>query len=317
MPARQKKKGNGSGRKLVTRQSVDQAVWSICDIIRRGNCAGAMQYLPEPTWILFLRILDEQEEREQAEREAQMLDFTPSLQPPYRWRDWAAPPPDKAPDATLYDETEDVAVAHGPGWKRRERVEAGQNRYFDFINGDLLPHLRQLKDNPNASARQKVMSQIMSGVERVRIDTERDFQDVLDKVHDLSGDAFDLDHIFALSQVYEGLLLRTGEKGNDGGQFFTPRQVIKAMVKVIDPQPGETVYDPGCGTGGSLAESYKHVMEKLGENPPAEQITSLKEKTFWGREKENQVYPIALANLILHGIDRPNIWHGNTGAGKR
>lgn len=77
---------------LATRQSVDQAVKSICDIMRRGNCAGALQYVPELTWILFLRILDEREEREEQEAEAVGVPFTPSLEAPYRWRDWAAPP---------------------------------------------------------------------------------------------------------------------------------------------------------------------------------------------------------------------------------
>ncbi len=152
----------------------------------------------------------------------------------------------------------------------------------------------------------------MSGVERTRIDTERNFQDVLDKVHEISAEAVDPTHVFTLSQVYEGLLLKMGEKGNDGGQFFTPREVIRAMVRVIDPKVGETVYDPGCGTGGFLAQSYEYMSGQPGEGATAEQIETLKRRTFYGREKENLIYPIALANLVLHGIDQPNLWHGNT-----
>jgi type I restriction enzyme M protein len=98
----------------------------------------------------------------------------------------------------------------------------------------------------------------------------------------------------------------------DGGQFFTPRQVFKAMVQVIDPGVDETVYDPGCGTGGFLAQSFEHIAGKLGNDATAEQLETLKQRTFWGREKENLIYPIALANLVLHGIDKPNLWHGNT-----
>ncbi len=156
----------------------------------------------------------------------------------------------------------------------------------------------------------------MTGVERVRIDTERNFLDVLDKVHQLTTEAVDPTHVFTLSQVYEGLLLKMGEKGNDGGQFFTPRQVIKAMVQVIDPRVDETVYDPGCGTGGFLAQSFEHIAGKLGNDATAEQLETLKQRTFWGREKENLIYPIALANLVLHGIDKPNLWHGNTLTGR-
>lgn len=152
----------------------------------------------------------------------------------------------------------------------------------------------------------------MSGVERVRIDTERNMLDVLDKVHEISAADVDPTHVFTLSQVYEGLLLKMGEKNNDGGQFFTPREIIRAMVRVVDPKPGETVYDPGCGTGGFLAQSMEYMLSRLGDEATAEQIETLKQRTFYGREKENLIYPIALANLVLHGIDQPNLWHGNT-----
>ena len=103
-----------------------------------------------------------------------------------------------------------------------------------------------------------------------------------------------------------------GKKNNDGGQFFTPRQVIRAMVRTIDPKLGETVYDPGCGTGGFLAQSFEHMRDALGHAATGEQLARLRADTFYGREKENLIYPITLANLVLHEIDRPNIWHGNT-----
>lgn len=293
--------GNGNGKRLATQQSVDQAVKSICDIMRRGNCAGAMQYVPELTWILFLRILDEKEHREEQEAEALGVPFRASLESPYRWRDWGSPP---------------ETLPEGQTNKRVELQNAPQNALFNFINTELLPHLKGLKNRPDATPRQKVISEIMTGVERVRIDTERNFLDVLDKVHELSTEAIDPTHVFTLSQVYEGLLLKMGEKGNDGGQFFTPRQVIKAMVQVIDPKVDETVYDPGCGTGGFLAQSYEHIKANLGNDATAEQLETLKQRTFWGREKENLIYPIALANLVLHGIDKPNLWHGNTLTGR-
>jgi type I restriction enzyme M protein len=107
-----------------------------------------------------------------------------------------------------------------------------------------------------------------------------------------------------------------GEKGNDGGQFFTPRQVIAAMVRVINPTLDDTVYDPSCGTGGFLAQSYEHIHSQIGATVNAAQLENLKNNTFFGREKENLIYPIALANLVLHGIDKPNLWHGNTLTGQ-
>ncbi len=282
-------------RRRLTQQSVDAAIWSICDIMRRGNVASALQYVPELTWILFLRILDETEDREEQENDAVGASYNSSLRRPYRWKDWAAPL--GAPDAN-------------PN-KRKELEDSAPGALMAFINGDLIPHLKKLKERAHATPRQKVISEIMSGVEKVRIDTEKNLLDVLDKVHEITNESIDPTHVFALSQIYEGLLLRMGEKGSDAGQFFTPREVIRAMVQAIDPKIGETVYDPCCGTGGFLAQAAEHMRPKAGARASGAAISRLKTETFWGREKENLIYPIGLANLILHGIDRPNIWHGN------
>src|ERR1700693_4385722 len=262
--------------------------------MRRSNCAGALQYVPELTWILFLRILDERETHEAEMAQAVGAEHRPSLESPYRWHDWAAP----------------------NGTKRAELGLATLGALFNFVNGDLIPHLKGLRERPNSTSRQKVISEIFSGIERTRIDTERNFLDVLDKVHEISSEAVDSTHVFTLSQVYEGLLLKMGEKGNDGGQFFTPREVIRAMVRTVAPAVGETVYDPACGTGGFLAQSYEFMRDRLGSSSTADQIETLKHRTFYGREKENLIYPIGLANLILHGIDQPNLWHGNTLTGQ-
>jgi type I restriction enzyme M protein len=157
-----------------------------------------------------------------------------------------------------------------------------------------------------------VISEIVSSIERIRIDTERNLLDVLDKVDAIKDETIDPTHVFPLSQIYEGLLLKMGEKGNDGGQFFTPREVIRAMVRVVDPKLGETVYDPGCGTGGFLVQAFEYIRRNLADSATGEQIEALKRRTFFGREKENLIYPIGLANMVLHGIDEPRLWHGNT-----
>ena len=294
MPKIQNQKSQIQNRKFTTQASLDSYVWSICNILRRSNCAGALQYVPELTWILFLRILDDREGQEAEQAEAVGVKFSPSLEAPYRWQDWAAP----------------------DGTKRVELQNSALGAFFGFVNGELLPYLKSLRDRPNAAPRQKVISEILSGVERVRVDTEKNFLDVLDKVHEIRHENIDTAHIFALSQVYEGLLLKMGEKGNDGGQFFTPRQVIRVMVKAVNPQIGQTVYDPGCGTGGFLAQAYEYMNAALAETSTPDQIEALKNSTFYGREKENLIYPIALANLVLHGIDSPRLWHGNTLTGQ-
>ncbi|MFW0858878.1 MAG: N-6 DNA methylase [Dehalococcoidia bacterium] len=285
-----------NNRKLTTPQSLNAYIKGICDIMRRSGRAGALQYVPELTWMLFLRILDEREEREAEQAKAVGAEFRPSLEYPYRWKDWAAPS-----DCVLRN----VEC----GLKRKELQESTLGAFMSFVNGELIPYLRTLKNKPGATPRQKIISQVFSYVEKTGIDTERNLLDILDKIHELSLEQVDQTHMFTLSQVYEGLLQKMGEKNNDGGQFFTPREVIRAMIKVIDPEIGETVYDPGCGTGGFLAQAFLHMSEMA---RTGDDFEALKTRTFYGREKENLVYPIALANLVLHEIDEPHIWHGNT-----
>ncbi len=238
-----------------------------------------------------MRILDEIEEKEREETEALGYSYNPSLDYPYRWRDWTDP----------------------SGKKRQELQQSSLGAFMSFVNGDLIPHLKSLKNNPDASSRQKVISEVFSSIEKTGIDTERNLLDILDRINELSIEHVDERHMFTLSQVYEGLLQKMGEKNNDGGQFFTPREVIRVMVRVIDPKIGETVYDPCCGTGGFLAQAYQYMKDKA---PTATDREILKTRTFYGREKEDLVYPIALANLVLQGIDEPHIWHGNTLTGR-
>ena len=297
---------------IASTQSLSAFVKSICDVMRRSNCASALQYVPELTWILFLRILDAQEARDAEQAEALGANFSPALRSPYRWQDWAAPWSDKPG----HPKTSDGKVQ---GWKRQELFAAGDGRLFDFINQELLPYLHALDVNPRtnlpnpaAVPKQRIIGRIMTAVERVRVDDEANLRDILDRVHEISIEHIDDTHFFTLSQVYEDLLLKMGEKNSDGGQFFTPREVIRAMVHTVNPSLGRTVYDPCCGTGGFLAVAYEHMVHKLGNAAASTDIERLKHDTFFGREKENLVFPIALANLVLHGIDQPNLWHGNS-----
>lgn len=310
------KKPASPPRAIASVQSLSAFVKGVCDIMRRSNCASALQYVPELTWILFLRILDAQETR--AAEEAQVLgaDFSPALRSPWRWQDWAAPWSDRP-------EHPRTPEGRPQGWKRQELFAAGDGRLFDFIDHELLPQLHALDvdarsglPNPAATPKQRIVGRIMTAVERVRVDDEANLRDILDRVHEISIEAIDDTHFFTLSQAYEDLLLKMGEKNSDGGQFFTPREVIRAMVHTVDPALGQTVYDPCCGTGGFLAVAYEHMARKLGSAPASTDIERLKQETFFGREKENLVFPIALANLVLHGIDQPNLWHGNSLTGR-
>ena len=175
--------------RIVNPQNLNNYIKAICDIMRRSNCAGALQYVPELTWMLFLRILDEKEERETEQAKAVGANFRPSLEYPYRWRDWAATPGNGL-------------LASELGLKRKELQNSTLGAFMSFVNGELIQHLRDLKNKPGATPRQKVISEVFSYVERTRIDTERNLLDILDKIHELELEYVDETHMFTLSQVY-------------------------------------------------------------------------------------------------------------------
>lgn len=199
-----------------------------------------MKYVPELTWILFLRILDEREAHEADEAEALGINFTPTIKKPYRWRDWAAP---------------DCAL--------RQDSKAS---VWEFVHEDLLPHLKGLKHQRGANARQKVISEVMSRVERSRIDSEKNFLDVLDKVHEISSATVDDTHVFTLSQIYEGLLLKMGEskcgivldegvlfRTNEAGFVQTKRKLLEeCCVGCILSLPGGVFTAAGAGVKTNL-----------------------------------------------------------------
>lgn len=289
-----------SSNGLISNQaSLDRAVWNICDILRRDKAKGARLYVPELTWMLFLNALDQKEALEEQRAEALGIAFSPSVAKPYRWRDWAVKPTNNQHDTGYQD----------PGWKRRELAEQPIGSFLKFVNKDLFPYLRGLGEKPGATDRQRVIAMIFKNKDQTILESETNLLDAIDRVDALTRAEISDQHIFLISQAFEGLLPRLGEKKNDGGQFFTPREVIRAIVCAVNPQLGKTVYDPCCGTGGFLIESYKHLTT---QGPTGTQLDLLKTETLWGREYANEAIPITLANMVLHDIDLPRIWHGNT-----
>lgn len=301
---------NGNGKFIGDQSSMNSYIKSICDIMRRDKTKGALQYIPELTWMMFLRILDEKEQAEELECDAVGRTFIPSLKFPYRWRDWGSP----------------------EGEKRKEIREKGKlGDFLDFVNRvetqdgikngkemGLIQYLKSFETNKNASTKQKIISQIFRKIDRTQLVSERNLLDVLDKVDNLTTENIDETHQFPLSQVYEGLLLRMGEKNNDGGQFFTPREIIRAMIRTIKPlvkkDGGYAVfYDPCCGTGGFLAESFVYMMD---QELNAQEIEYLENSAFWGADDSDEIFSIALANLFLHGINFPHIGLKNTLSGR-
>ena len=284
--------GKTSKRRVITTQAqMDKAIYGICNILRRDKCKGAKLYVGELTWMLFLKYLDLLEAKQ--EKKLVVLGtadtYTTIIPEGYRWRDWAV------------------------GEKREALKNQKYNGVLKFVNDELFPFLRELGDaekNPSATPQQKVIAQIFRNKEKTLIASETNLLDALDQIEELAHAQLSDKHMFPISQAFEGLLPRMGDQKNDGGQFFTPREIIRVIIKAVNPKLGKTVYDPACGTGGFLIEAFKHMMET--HNPTGTQIEELKKDTFYGREDADEAIPICLANSVLHGIDLPHIWHGNT-----
>ena len=182
------KKTDKAPKAIASTQSLSSFVKNICDVMRRSNYASALQYVPELTWILFLRILGAKEPREHEKAEVVGAGYSPALRSPYRWRDWAAPYSDK-PNHPRTPEGKPF------GWKRQQLFAAGDGELFNFINKVLLPHLHSLDVDPrtnlpipDATPKQRIIGRIVTAVERVRVDSETNLRDILDKVHEISVD---------------------------------------------------------------------------------------------------------------------------------
>lgn len=119
-----------------------------------------------------------------------------------------------------------------------------------------------------------------------------------------------------LSHLYEAKIKNMGNAGRNGGEYYTPRPLIRAMIRVLKPQIGDRVYDGACGSAGFLCETYDYLRTGFDSAQPTNlttrQLEQLQTETFTGKEKKSLAYVIAIMNMILHGIDAPNIIHTNT-----
>jgi type I restriction enzyme M protein len=256
-----------------TKETLANEIWRACDILRRdNNCGGVMEYIEHLSWLLFLRFLDAQEEEWETQAEIECKPYQSIIDEPYRWRDWA---------------TKD--------WPADDLLA--------FVHGKLIPYLQGLGGNP--------MRDTIRGVFAERnviiCASGYNLKDVLDIINGINFHS--QDDVFTVSQVYEELLRRLGSENRLAGEFYTPRPVIRFMVKVVDPQIGETVYDPACGTCGFLAQAYLWMRKR---ERTIEEHKILQERTFYGQEKKPIPALLGLMNMVLHGVATPHILRRNT-----
>lgn len=274
---------------ITTVQQLSSLIKSARDIMRKDKgLNGDLDRLPMLTWIMFLKFLDDVEMVRAQEAELRGEKFRPTIQRPYRWRDWAAQEDGITGEELLRFVNQDEAIRH------------------DGKKGEgLLAHLRSFQ-SANGRDRRDVIANVFRGVQNRMINGYL-LRDVINKVNDIHFNSSE--EIHTLSHLYETMLREMRDAAGDSGEFYTPRPVVQFMVAVMEPQLGETILDPACGTGGFLVETYKHLENRC---QTVEERIILQEDSIFGQEAKPLPYMLAQMNLLLHGLEYPNIAYDNS-----
>ncbi len=275
---------------LTTAQQLSALIKSARDILRKDKgLNGDVDRLPLLTWVMFLKFLDDLECVHAQEAELDGKSYQPIVESPYRWRDWAA----------------------------REDGVTGEE-LLDFINQDetmrpdgqrgkgLFAYLRGMAGESEKGSQREVIANVFKGVQN-RMVSGFLLRDIINKINGIHFNSSE--EIHTLSHLYESMLREMRDAAGDSGEFYTPRPVVRFMVRVTDPKLGETVLDPACGTGGFLVEAYDHILQQVA-TPGDRRI--LQRKTLFGQEAKPLPYMLVQMNLLLHGLEAPEIAYGNT-----
>ena len=267
----------------------EQTFKNIDDILHKdAGCTSELDYTEQSSWLLFLKYLDALEADKALEAELIGKTYSFIIDKPYRWESWAAP---KGPDGKLDHNT----------------AMTGDD-LRDFVNGKLFPYLHGFKQR--ASGPQTIEYKIgeVFGEIKNRIQNGYNLRDVIELVDELRFRSQTEKH--ELSHLYEAKIKNMGNAGRNGGEYYTPRPLIRAMIQVVAPKIGERIYDGACGSAGFLCEAFDYMQRQ--PNLTTSDQKTLQTRTFYGKEKKSLAYVIAIMNMILHGIEAPNIVHANT-----
>ncbi|WP_461058517.1 class I SAM-dependent DNA methyltransferase [Silanimonas algicola] len=256
-------------------------------LFKDAGCVSELDYTEQTSWLLFLKYLDDLEfaKADEAALEGRSYDYI--LAPEFRWSKWAAP-------------------KDAQGRIDHKKALAGDD-LRDFVNQKLFPYLagfRQRASGPNTI--EYKIGEVFGEIKN-KIQSGYNLRDVLDLVDELRFRSQTEKH--ELSHLYEAKIKNMGNAGRNGGEYYTPRPLIRAMIKVLDPKIGERIYDGACGSAGFLCEAFDHLRPQATK---AQDLQTLQTATFYGKEKKSLAYVIAIMNMILHGIEAPNILHTNT-----
>ena len=257
------------------------------ELRNEAGIANELDYVEQISWVLFLKYLDDLESERRDRAELNGKAWEPLIEKGYRWSDWAAP-------RTPHGEFDHDEVAVG-------------NDLIDFVDRGLFPYLadfRRSAEGPRTI--EYKIGEIFTEL-RNKFRSGYILRDVLEIVDGLSFNTQAERH--ELSELYESRIRRMGNAGRNGGEYYTPRPLIRAMIRVIDPKIGETVYDGAAGSAGFLCEAWEHMRRP---DLSASEYETLQRDTFFGQEKKSLAYIIGIMNMVLHGIEAPNIVHTNS-----
>mgnify|MGYP000881360595 FL=1 len=267
----------------------EQAFKNIDDVLwKEAGCGSELDYAEQTSWLLFLKYLDglEQDKAMEAQLEGKVYSFI--LDEPYRWDVWAAP------------KTADGKLDHN-------KALTGDD-LRDFVDRKLFPYLHGFKQKASGPNTIEYKIGEIFGEIKNKIHSGYNLREIIDHIDELRFRSQTEKH--ELSHLYEAKIKNMGNAGRNGGEYYTPRPLIRAIVQVVKPTVGQRVYDGAVGSAGFLCEAFDYLKNQ--GNLTTADLKTLQERTFYGKEKKSLAYVIAIMNMILHGIEAPNIIHTNT-----
>jgi type I restriction enzyme M protein len=269
-----------------TFKNIDNVLW------KEAGCATELDYAEQTSWILFLKYLDDLEKANQQKAELKGENYAFKLDKKHRWSAWAAP------------KKRDGSFDH-------DKALTGDD-LIKYVDDDLFPYLKGFRTRAEGSNTiEYKIGEIFSEIEN-KFRSGYSLRDALELVDGLSFKTQQEKH--ELSHLYEAKLRNMGNAGRNGGEYYTPRPLIRAMIQVVKPKIGDRIYDGACGSAGFLCETFDYFTrdDERRKRLSTADWKKLQEKTFFGKEKKSLAYVIGIMNMILHGIEAPNIVHANT-----
>ena len=263
-------------------KNIDDVLW------KDAGCSSELDYVEQTSWVLFLKYIDDLEKEKYTSAQLAGKTYDSIISPEFQWSIWAVP---KNKDGKL----------------DYHKALTGDD-LTDFVNQKLFPYFKKFKLNAeSADTIQYKIGEIFSELKN-RIQSGYNLREVINLIDGLSFGSNSEKH--EMSHLYESKIKNMGNAGRNGGEYYTPRPLIKTIVKVVEPTIGNKIYDGAVGSAGFLCESFEYLKNSRDLN--TKDIEILQKNTFYGKEKKSLAYIIGIMNMIFHGIGSPNIIHTNT-----